>query len=147
MEGHVEGIVVEADGELVKVRIKHHGECSHCGACGGDLAMLLDARCEGGASVGDRVFLELPETDGLKSAFVVYLLPLLAAAGGWFAGVLATGFFKSDAQWPQIALCVAAVIGSLLYLKRYDRLLAKRAVLPTAVRVGGNFCEVTTKRD
>lgn len=147
MEEQLEGIVVEVDGEIVKVRIKRHGECDHCGACAGDLASLLEARCEGGASVGDRVLVTFPETAGLKSAFVVYMLPLLAAAAGWGAGLFLTRLFKSDAVWPQAALCVAAVVCSLLYLKRYDRLLAKRAVLPTAVRVGGNICEDTTKRD
>lgn len=147
MVDHVEGIVVEVDGEIVKVRIKHHGECHHCGACGGDLAMLLEARCEGGAKVGDRVLVDLPETEGLKSAFVVYLLPLIGAAAGWGAGELATWLLDSGAQWPQPALCVLAVVGSLFYLKRYDRLLARRTALPTAVRVGGNIGEVTTKRD
>lgn len=146
MEDRVEGIVVEVQGELVKVRVKHHGECSHCGACGGDLAMLLEARCEGGASIGDHVSVDLPEQDGLKSAFIVFLLPLFGAAAGWGAGFLAARLLKTDSQWPQAALCAAFVAASLLFIRRYDRLLAKRTALPKAVRLG-NASEVTTKRD
>ena len=145
MEGQLEGIVVEANGELVKVRVKHHGECSHCGACAGDMALLLDARCPGGASVGDRVLVDVPATEGLKSAFVIYVLPLLGAAAGWGAGLFIAWLMKSETQWPSIALCVAGVVCSLLYLGRYDKLVAARTGLPNAVRC--NASEVTTKRD
>jgi len=145
MEGRVEGIVVEANGDIVKVRIKQHGECSHCGSCGGDLALLVDARCPGGAPLGARVSVDMPEADGVKSAFVVYLLPLLGAAAGWLAGTPAAWLLNIPPLWPSTAFCAVGFILSMLYLLRYERMMAGRQELPPATLLDGNS-DATKKR-
>ncbi len=134
MESHVEGVVVEVSGEFVKVRVKRHGECSSCGACEGDLGVLLDAHCPK-AAVGDRVAIDLPSSLRLRSAFVIFLLPFFVAAAGWCLGGFLARISGVGVAWAPWAFCLAGVVASLLYIRSYDKLLAKRSEPPKAVRI------------
>ena len=88
--------------------------------------MLLEARCPEGAQLGSKVALDLPERLSLKAAFVVFLLPLAAALAGFGAGMLVAQ------GWIPYAMGIGFGLASLVYLKRYDKLLAGKNELPLA---------------
>lgn len=76
-----EGIVEQADGDRVKVRILSASACAAChakGACtAADLQeKYIDASCDDTYSPGDRVLLIGETKLGLKAAWWAYILPL-----------------------------------------------------------------------
>ena len=84
-----EGIVNAVDGAFVTVSVKQQTACEGChrkDGCTSCASMLsVRARNDCGASVGDRV--EVTEKTGrvLFYAFAVFVLPLFAGAGVFFA--------------------------------------------------------------
>ncbi len=136
MDSRIEGVVVEADSGNAKVRVSRHGDCSNCGACPGDSALLLDAVNGLGAAPGQHVFLEMPDTGMVKSAFVVFTLPLLAILAGAMAGYGASSFL-GDAKTALEALGATLFFAlAVLYIRRFDRAAARRPAKATIVQVG-----------
>ncbi len=86
MEKLIEGIVIESIGETAKVRCSIHSDCENCGVCPGSNAMIIDVTDEVGAKVGERVLIESKETNMLRAAFMIFMLPLLAIGLGIFLG-------------------------------------------------------------
>lgn len=116
-----EGVVVAVEGEIAKVRTSRHNDCENCGACPGNSAIVLDARNPVGAKPGQRVVVEVQEIGMLKSAFVVYILPLIAMfVGAWLGGYLA-GCMGREPLWFQAGGAGLAFIGSVVYIKYFDK--------------------------
>jgi sigma-E factor negative regulatory protein RseC len=81
------GYVVSLREKVAEVVLGGHAECKHCGAC---LAALdekrrtLPASNEIGARVGQKVEVEIAPGRAVTAAFVLFILPLVAAfVGGW----------------------------------------------------------------
>lgn len=116
-----EGIVISVEGDLARVRTSRHNDCENCGACPGNSAMVLDARNPLGAKPGQRVMIEVQAVGMLKSAFVVYILPLLAIVAGAVAGSWVAEKYASEPIWFQAAGAALAFAGSIGYIKFFDK--------------------------
>lgn len=118
------GYVVSIDEKVAQIVLGGHAECKHCGAC---LAALdekhrtLPASNEIGARVGQRVEVEVAPGRAVTAAFVLFILPLVAALlGGWAGFVLGPA-----AGIPPVAgAAVLGLVGLALVfvaLRRLDR--------------------------
>lgn len=90
---HAAARVLSLQDGMALVRLEAAAACGSCGAqaaCGSGRERLVDVAVPPDISAGDRVSLQLPETDLNRSALLAYLLPaatmllgaLLLAAGG-----------------------------------------------------------------
>ncbi len=105
------GVVLDVQKDFAKVRVGRNSACGSCGKCGmteNQKHVDFLASNEAGASVGDTVALDIPETNSAKLALVGYFIPLIPAlaflfvaigihlpdwaAAVMFAGGLAVGF-------------------------------------------------------
>jgi len=121
MEKQQEGIVIEIRGDMARVKTSRHNDCENCGACPGNSAIVLDARNPVDAKPGQRVVIEIQEVNMLKAAFIVYVLPLLAA----FAGAITGGWLASrmgyESTWFQVAGGLVFFAFAIFYIKVFDR--------------------------
>jgi len=136
MEKQQEGIVIETRGDMARVKTSRHNDCENCGACPGNSAIVLDARNPLDAKIGQRVVIEIQEVNMLKAAFIVYVLPLLAA----FAGVMTGGWLAArtgyEATWFQVVGGFIFFAFAIFYIKVFDR--ASRsdvAMQPVIIRI------------
>lgn len=107
---------------MAKVKASRHSDCENCGNCPGNTAIVVDALNPVGAKRGQRVTMEFKEVNMLKAAFIVYMLPLIAAAGGAFAGdYLAVLKQVANPLWYQIAGGFGFFGLSVIYIKYFDR--------------------------
>lgn len=121
MKREEEGLVIEAIGEIAKIKAGRHNECSSCGACPGDNAMVLSVRNCAGAKPGQRVAFEVKDTNMLKSAFIVFVLPLIAialgsAVGGWIG--------QQIGNWVNVFRAIGGIVTfaiSIGYIKSFDK--------------------------
>lgn len=116
-----EGIVIEVIGSATRVKLGRHNDCSNCGACPGNNALVIDAQNSIGALPGQRVELLVKETSVLKAAFVVFILPLVmsflgAVLGGWIGERL-----ELNKQVMYIVGTLIFFILSVIYIKLYDK--------------------------
>lgn len=76
-----EGFVKSVSGEICEVIVKRKSACGeNCASCKAGCEArehLCTAKNFIGAKVGDKVFLEMDSKKVLKSAFLVYILPIL----------------------------------------------------------------------
>lgn len=141
-----EGLVVEVHpgGSVAKVKIQRRAMCESCGKCGlmsrGITDIVVTARNDARAEAGERVVVELPARDVLVSAFIVYMVPLIAALAGWIlGGLLHTATFQSEVlfskQNVEIATALVFFMCSFGLIRYCDRKAAKSGrFLPSIVR-------------
>ena len=76
------GTVIETSGELCRVSVKRKSACGeNCASCKAACNAgehICDAKNPMGAKPGDEVMLETESRKVLKSAFLVYILPIMA---------------------------------------------------------------------
>ncbi|WP_243650516.1 SoxR reducing system RseC family protein [Anaerospora hongkongensis] len=60
------------------MKTTRHNDCENCGDCPGNSAIVISVNNALGAKLGQRVAIEVKEVNVLKSAFIVYILPLIA---------------------------------------------------------------------
>jgi len=122
MDKEQEGIVLETDGGTARLKASRHTDCESCGSCPGSKALVLTARNPVGAKRGQRVIFEIQQVSMLKSAVVVYAVPLwstiIGAFGGWYAG---SQMQYDDLFWFQVGGGIIFCVFSLLYVRYYDR--------------------------
>lgn len=117
-----EGIVVEVFGDMAKVKASRHSDCENCGNCPGNTAIVVDALNPVGAQRGQRVAIEVKEVNMLKAAFIVYMLPLIAAVAGAFAGYYIANLQHAiDPLWYELGGGFVAFSLSIIYIKFFDR--------------------------
>lgn len=116
-----EGIVIGVVEDIAKVKTSRHNDCENCGSCPGNTALVLDARNPLGAKTGQRVAIEIQEVNMLKSAFIVYILPLVAIFCGAMAGGWAAEAVGSSALWFQVGGGALALVASIFYIKYFDK--------------------------
>jgi sigma-E factor negative regulatory protein RseC len=121
MEGQQEGVVLSVAEGLAKVKTSRHNDCENCGSCPGNAAIVLDARNPVGAKPGQRVMVEIKEAEMLKSAFIVYMLPLVAIFAGAVLGGYIAERLAAAALWFQIGGGGLAFVGSVYYIRYFDR--------------------------
>lgn len=115
-----EGIVIEVEGRIAKVKTSRHNDCENCGACPGNSAIVISAFSPMQVKPGQRVVVEVQEINMLKAAFVVYLMPLLAIFLGALAGYGIAGYFAMDGLVFSVAGGILSLLISIWYIKYYD---------------------------
>jgi sigma-E factor negative regulatory protein RseC len=135
MKDSIEGVVIEVTSAIARVKINRHSDCSNCGLCPGEDAMVLEALNTLNTKPGQRVILEVKEKNMLMAAFAVYILPLIAVAGGIYLGYFFASIFKIADVLPMTIGGV--VFGSLaiLAIKRLDISLQSATEMPEIVKL------------
>lgn len=121
MNTQQEGIVLSVSGSLAKVKTSRHTDCENCGSCPGNTAIVLDVVNQIGARPGQLVVVEVQELDMLKSAFIVYMLPLIAIFGGTMLGGYIAEQLAAEALLYQVMGGLLAFVGSIFYIRKFDR--------------------------
>lgn len=121
MDGQQEGVVLSVYDGMAKVKTSRHNDCENCGSCPGNTALVLDARNPVGARPGQRVMIEVKEADMLKSAFIVYMLPLIAIFVGAMLGGYLAERLAAEPLWFQVGGGGLAFASSVCYIKYFDR--------------------------
>ena len=122
------GEVIALKGREVYVRLGAGEKCSKCGICSSDGkgGMILRAVTDESLKPGDKVYVFLKPAVMIKSAIVLYLLPLVFLVIGYFVGTYVAkllGVPRSNEALP--ALFSLGLCGlSFLIIFLYDR--AKR---------------------
>ncbi|MBI5555772.1 MAG: SoxR reducing system RseC family protein [Elusimicrobia bacterium] len=82
------GQVVKVEGLEALVEMNRHSACAHCGICalGSQDKMEILANNSLGAKVNDQVKVSVSGPVILKSAFVVYIIPLFGLVLGYLLG-------------------------------------------------------------
>ena len=120
-------VIKKEDGQSL-VQIIRTSACSHCD----EKCMLADDSHEVeemevlvndpiGAEVGSMVELEMGAKPILFSAFVVYLLPLVAIIAGYFVGSSLLNVFISNSEIAGILGSVISFFLSFLLLRFFDK--------------------------
>lgn len=130
--------MLEVIDDIAKVKASRHNDCENCGSCPGSNAIVLVVHNPVGAKPGQRVVFEIHQTSMLKSAVVVYAVPVLGtiagAVAGWYCGTEMMGM--NDPFWLQMGGGTIACVLSLLYVRYYDRKARTRADMkPVITRI------------
>lgn len=114
------GTVKSVKGSECEVAVKRKtacGEnCASCSAACSEREQICLAKNEIGAKVGDKVFIEIETVAVLKSAFLVYILPLLVF---FTAYAVFESFLKSEAVSAVTSILAAGTL--YLCLWAYDK--------------------------
>lgn len=136
MQKETEGVVIQIDGNMAKVKANRHGDCKNCGACPGDNATVLDVQNPLGAKPGQRVIFEIKEANMLKAAFVVYIVPLIAILLGSIGGMWLAQKIGQSIKIFQIGGALLAFILSIIYIKIFDKHTNSNSkMIPVIIRI------------
>ena len=119
-----EGTIVEVVGEMARIKVGRHSECQSCGACPGNDSAIIDVRNPVGAAPGQRVIFESEETNALKGAFVVFVLPIAALLAGALIGGL-LGEISGRTPLGGVVGGLLAFALACLFVKFFDRAASK----------------------
>ncbi|MBN7772415.1 SoxR reducing system RseC family protein [Clostridium aminobutyricum] len=132
-----DGIIIETCKEnMAKVKLGRHNDCKNCGACPGDNTLIIEAQNLIGAKSGQRVILEVKETNMLVAAFVVYIVPLLAILAGVMIGHEIAVKLGYSIQSFEIGGGIFAFLLSVLNIKVFDKFAHNsKKMQPTITRI------------
>lgn len=120
MEKLIEGVVLEVNQDIATVKISRHSECSNCGACPGDNAIILEAIDAVGSKAGQHVLIKSKETNMLLAAFLVYIFPLIAIALGVVIGYYLSFSFTVSSTLLMTLGGVILGLAAIVLIKRLD---------------------------
>ena len=121
MKKEQQGIVIELNGNIAKVKVARHSHCENCGACPGSSAMIVEVINDIGAREGQKVIFQIKEEGMVKAAFIVYLLPLLLVIVGVVIGSLISRFINADTFSFQVAGGIVGFIVSIAVIIYYEK--------------------------
>ena len=131
-----QGLVIEVIGDVAKIRVGRHSDCTNCGACPGSDSVIISANNKVGAKVGQRVDFEVKEVNVLIGAFAVFVLPLIAAFVGVLLGRLIGKYIGSNINVFQIAGGIIAFLLSMIFVKLFDKsATGSEKSQPTIIRI------------
>ncbi|HEC82937.1 MAG TPA: hypothetical protein ENI46_00445 [Firmicutes bacterium] len=136
------GLVVGTKDGIARIALGPHVECSKCGACLAALdnkARTIEAVNEAGAKIGQRVEIEIKPSQAVATAFLIFVLPLVAAIGAGYLGLGVGEAFGVMPDYVAIIFGIAGFVGSMLILRFVDRRYAKR--MPVVVRIAEESLE------
>ncbi|MBI4377807.1 MAG: SoxR reducing system RseC family protein [Nitrospinae bacterium] len=127
-----EGIVIDTSGEFAKVEAKRSSGCEGCTSkdiCkpGGNSSMIIEVLNPVHAQAGDRVQFEIGSGVLMKSAFIVYLIPIIfLLTGAWIGGELENTYFQlKDREIVSVLCATIFFIGGVLFLVILNRYFQK----------------------
>lgn len=133
-----QGVVIEVNGDIAKVKAGRHNDCKNCGACPGNNNVVLSVSNKIGAKVGERVAFEVKGDHVLKSAFVIFISPLIAVFVGVLIGSILGKYSGYNVHMLQIAGGIIAFILSMISIKLFDKAVRKsNKALPQIIDILG----------
>ena len=117
------GVVVGVKGGMATVRFERSINCGGCGLCGAprDAGIVIEAKNEACACIGERVIVECGDVHPLLSAFLIFTLPVIGLCGGFVVGWRVGGSEKAG-----FAVGAAALLIIFMAVHLYDRSLRRR---------------------
>jgi sigma-E factor negative regulatory protein RseC len=108
-------VLRKIDAGLAEVEVRAGSACASCGLCGYARPGIrsMEVKNEIGASVGDMVEIEVPESKVILSSLMIFIFPIFA----FFAGYIIRGVISG-------VVCLAVYLAFLFY---YDK---KKRVTP-----------------
>ncbi|MBA7486964.1 hypothetical protein ES707_22526 [subsurface metagenome] len=121
-----EGWVVEATGKIAKIQIERKTFCDACRVCKmwPSNVMVAEAENLAGAKAGERVEVEIACPHYLKSAFMLYIFPLIGLVLGYIVGERV-----ASSELLSICLGIGGVILCFTITCWYDKRLRGRGKL------------------
>lgn len=116
-----QGIVIEVNSNEAQIKVGRHSDCSSCGACAGSDSIIISANNKIEAKVGERVEFEVKEVNVLRGAFVVFVLPLIAAFIGALLGGGIGSYIGGNIHTFQIAGGIITFLLSMVLVKLFDK--------------------------
>ena len=121
MKTKFKGVITEVNKNEATVRLSEHSECAQCGNCSGQDAQVIQALNPLHAKPGQQVIVEVEDQNMIKSAFIVFVLPLLALAGGAFLGYLLSHLTGGSKLLLSSSGGIFAFIITLFFIRNYDK--------------------------
>lgn len=120
-----QGFVIEVIDDLAKIKVGRHSDCKNCGACPGSDSIIISANNKMGAKPGQRVLIEVKETNVLKAAFVVFILPLIALFIGVMLGGIIGEYIKFNIFMSRVIGGIITFLLSIFIIKIFDKASAE----------------------
>jgi len=115
-----EGLVIETEGNIARIKAGRHNDCKNCGACPGDSDIIVCAKNQKGAVPGQRVVFEVKGTNAVIGAFIVFVLPLIAVFVGIILGRLIGQVVAGHSVVFEIMGGIIGLIIAIVYVKFFD---------------------------
>jgi sigma-E factor negative regulatory protein RseC len=135
MKNRLEGFVLELQGDTARVRLSVHGSCSSCGSCGGEGASFIDAKNACNAQPGQNVIVEINEQNTLKSAFIIYLLPLCAPIFGYIVGYYISRIIGKAETVFSASTAFVFFAAALVFIRYFDKKMHAVQTTPVVVAI------------
>jgi sigma-E factor negative regulatory protein RseC len=122
------GIIMAKSGNIATIVLARSEKCKDCSACSifGENSVRIDARNDLDAAIGDAVEVEIESKHVIGHSFLLFLFPILAMIGGYFAGMRLAGITKIKGEGSGIIGAFAMLCLSFLCIKLYDLYWRKR---------------------
>ncbi|MDR3595318.1 SoxR reducing system RseC family protein [Clostridium sp.] len=131
-----QGLVIEVNNDVAKIKVGRHSDCKNCGACPGNESIIIRANNKIGAKPGQRVIFEVKETNFLGATFIVFVLPLIALFIGVMLGEFIGKSLGLNIPMFQIAGGIIALALSIIIIRQVDKVAkANTKSLPVIVRI------------
>ena len=131
-----QGLVIEVVGNSARIKVGRHSDCKNCGACPGSESLILEANNEIGAKPGQRIILEIKETNVLRAAFIVFILPLIALFIGVMLGGIIGQYIGVNKFMFQVICGVVIFALSIVVVKYFDKAsAANEKSKPVIIRI------------
>ena len=135
------GVVRAVHGRIALVVTQLEPECESCSAkhaCsslrGSGANMEVRARNTVGAQVGDVVIISIGSAPFLKVTFIVYMVPILALAGGALCGYGLATLFTANKDLLVGGFGAFGLLGSFFWLrKKANKLSARKEFIPEII--------------
>jgi sigma-E factor negative regulatory protein RseC len=116
----VEGIVIETNDKMAKVKVNVHESCCNCGACMGESLLILNASNTIGAETGQHVSIVLKHNNAFIAVLVMYIMPVFMVLCGVLIGTLIAFFVKEPIMIPAFLCGVIFFVISIVIIKHFD---------------------------
>ena len=123
-----------------QVETDRNDACSHCGSCrvsfGCNSEMTIKALNRAGAGVGDLVSIHLSSGTIMKSAAILYLIPVAGLISGAFLGdELSTRLAMSETGAIALVSLAGFILGYILTVLISRWMSGRRTLSPTITRI------------
>ena len=120
-----EGVVVSVEGDTATVKIAANKSCEKCGICKrvSSSEMIVDAYMSRPVFKGEKVVVAIKPGTIVKSATVLYIIPLVALVVGYYVGKYAASAFDISLKGELFpaSLSFVFLFLSFIPIRLYDR--------------------------
>ena len=132
------GIVKEVNGEMLTVEFERHEACGDCHACmhGSTDCAKHTVKLRGKANVGDRVVVEMDDSQVMAASATAYLIPFAGLAAGLGLGYVLGGVITAiNGELLMAITGVAGTAVAYLIMRALDPKLSRGRWEPRIVSV------------